>query len=105
MQAAIELALAQHAWDVARVCEQRAGRFKVAPEVECCDKGGGHYFGVAHLALRVLVVLEGLQKIIAKAVYCQYRVVHRFCSWLEMVSEQGWWMTFHLSKSRRAAHC
>src|SRR5437660_12696609 len=58
MQPTIEVALAEHVGHVARLAQQRAGLLEVAAEVEGGDEGGGEDFGIAHLALGVLVMAQ-----------------------------------------------
>jgi hypothetical protein len=76
-----KLACAQHPGQIVLFLQKRACQFMFAAEVQCGHNARCHHFGIAHSALRVFFVLQGVQQIGTKTLYEYTVVVHeRFLS-------------------------
>ena len=76
VQAANETALAQHPGNIAILLQMFSRRFEISPEEQCSGNGGGHDFGICHLALRVFGMMQGFQHIVTQAKYCYNLAVY-----------------------------
>jgi hypothetical protein len=78
MEAPIEPTLAQHRGDELVFLQVRTRRFEIAAKENDRDEGGSHDFGIAHLALDILVMMQGFETIVAQTVNRYNTLVHGF---------------------------
>ena len=76
MPAAVEAAFAEHSGHIAVIFKQNTALFLVAVEVGSGDQAHGHHFGGRHLALWIVSIFDGTQKIVANAVEYDNMKVH-----------------------------
>ena len=76
MQTFREGALRKHSRDVALAFEKKPGCREVAFEQQGSSQGRGHHLGVAHRALGLGCMIEGLEQVVAEAVYRDELGVH-----------------------------
>jgi hypothetical protein len=78
MQAPIEATLAQHGGNELVFVQIRTCRFEIAAIKHGRYERGGHDFGVGHLRLGILVVVQGFKTVVTQAVDRYNTVVHEF---------------------------
>jgi len=54
--------------DVALLVQQHSGCLKVTTKVKGGDKRGGHHFGIGHVALAVIDLVQAAQQVVAQAI-------------------------------------
>jgi len=78
MKSTIEAALAQHIRNVMIFIQIAAGPTEITFEVQHRYEGGGHYFGIRHLALRIFVMMQALEQVIAQTKNDYNLCIHEF---------------------------
>ena len=76
MQSPIEATFAQHVRNIAFFLKIFPRKLKIPSKIQCRYDRSRHYFGVAHLTLRVFMMMKSFQHIIAQAKHCYNLAVH-----------------------------
>jgi hypothetical protein len=78
MPAPIEAAFGEHTRNIPSFLQKAARSFVIPTKEQGSYEGRGHYFGIAHLTLRIFDMIHSFQKIITQAINCYNLGVHVF---------------------------
>lgn len=78
MQPAVETAAAQHIWNVTMFIHILTRQTKISFEIQHRHNRRGHHFGIRHLALRILVMMQGFEPVSAQAKNNYNLGIHEF---------------------------